>query len=108
MVNPIGQLGQNRVRDAYVTRTDQAHALQRAEPDHVRREPRVEPAVIEDSVQISDGLRTLQRANELVRNAPDVRAERVAELRRQVETGTYSVSAVDLASKMINGSNGLS
>jgi flagellar biosynthesis anti-sigma factor FlgM len=38
-----------------------------------------------------------------VEAAPDVRAEKVARIKQQVESGTYSVPAEELAKKLLGG-----
>lgn len=47
---------------------------------------------------------TLNRIKEAIRNEPDVRAERVAEIQAKVKQGTYKVDADKVAEKMINTS----
>lgn len=54
-----------------------------------------------DSVEISDEARALARAQEAVRAAPEVRTEKVARIKRDIETGTYSVPAELLARKLL-------
>jgi negative regulator of flagellin synthesis FlgM len=97
----VESIGQRQVRDAYLSRTEQSQAAQRADASRVRQAPQERVAGGEDSVQLSGGLRTIQHAAERVREAPDVRAERVLELRRQIEAGTYNVSAAQVAAKML-------
>lgn len=50
-----------------------------------------------DRVTLSEGAREFARVMESVAKAPDVRADRVAQLRRQVESGTYVVDPTGLA-----------
>ena len=59
-----------------------------------------------DTVEISDRSRELARARQSVDAAPDVRADKVAEIRKRIEDGTYSVSPELLARKMLEGSDG--
>jgi negative regulator of flagellin synthesis FlgM len=54
-----------------------------------------------DEVTLSDGARSMAAAHDAVRNAPDVREQRVADIKQQVESGTYQVSAHVLARKMV-------
>jgi len=54
-----------------------------------------------DSVEISDRSRELARARQAVDAAPDVRADKVAEIRKRIEDGTYSVSPELLAQKLL-------
>jgi negative regulator of flagellin synthesis FlgM len=57
-----------------------------------------------DSVSLSDYARSLAAAREAVQNAPDVRGEKVAEIKQRVEDGTYTVPAHVLARKLIEAS----
>jgi len=47
---------------------------------------------------------TTTKVREAIRNEPDVRAERVDEVRRRIQDGTYDVDAQRLARNMINTS----
>jgi negative regulator of flagellin synthesis FlgM len=58
-----------------------------------------------DTVEISNRSRDLARARQAVDAAPDVRADRVAEIRKRIEDGTYSVSPELLAHKLLDGSD---
>jgi negative regulator of flagellin synthesis FlgM len=54
-----------------------------------------------DSVEISDHSRELARARQAVDAAPEVRADRVAGIKKRIEDGTYSVSPRLLAKKLM-------
>ena len=54
-----------------------------------------------DTVEISDTPRTFQAVKAAVAATPDVRADRVASLKAAYESGTYSVSSYDIASKLV-------
>ncbi len=54
-----------------------------------------------DKVEISDFGRELQVAKKAVAGAPDVRADRVAELKSQIQNGTYNVSGESFAEKLM-------
>ncbi len=47
---------------------------------------------------------TTTRVKEAIRNEPDVRADRVAELRERLKSGSYQVDADKLAGKMLDES----
>lgn len=53
------------------------------------------------AVELSSEGRALMRASQIARSTPDVRADRVAELRAQVEAGTYRVNSHDLARRIL-------
>ena len=54
-----------------------------------------------DSVEISDAARSLAGARSAVTHAPDVRAERVAELKAAIANGTYAVDSRQLARSLL-------
>ena len=47
---------------------------------------------------------TTTKVKDAIRNEPDVRADRVADVKRRLEDGTYAVDAEQLAKNMINQS----
>lgn len=53
------------------------------------------------AVELSSAARDLARASQIARSTPEVRAERVAALRAQVEAGTYRVSSRDIARRIL-------
>lgn len=54
-----------------------------------------------DSVSLSTNARLLAAARTEVQNVPDVRENKVAAIKQQVDAGTYSVPAHVLARKMV-------
>lgn len=54
-----------------------------------------------DQVQLSKEAQIALAMKEKLNQAPEVRAERVAELRRQVEAGTYRPDGRAIAAKML-------
>ena len=85
-------------------------AARRAERANNQGQAKTEPRGVRpssaDSLEISDRSRELARARQAVDAAPDVRADRVAEIKKQIEDGTYSVSPELLARKLLEGSDG--
>ena len=57
-----------------------------------------------DTVVLSDMAKTVQEAQTQLESIPDVREEKVAELREQVENGTYEIDANEIADKMLRDS----
>src|SRR5215510_14281010 len=57
-----------------------------------------------DTVEISAEARLMSRALDAVEAAPDTRPERVAQLRQQIEDGTYTVPPEQIVDKMLGGS----
>jgi flagellar biosynthesis anti-sigma factor FlgM len=83
-------------------RSERAAGENQPKPD----QERVRPA--SDSVEISDLSRELSRARQAVDAAPDVRADKVAAIKKRIEDGTYSVSPELLARKLLESSDGQS
>lgn len=54
-----------------------------------------------DQAQLSPEARTLQTALAAVKEAPEIREEKVAELQRALCSGIYNVSAEEIADKML-------
>ena len=54
-----------------------------------------------DAVEISNLGRDIQVAKQAVKSAPDVREDLVASYKEQVKAGTYSVTAEQLANKLL-------
>lgn len=83
-------------------------AARRAERANNQAQAKTDPQNVRsssDSLEISDRSRELARARQAVDAAPDVRADRVAEIKQRIEDGTYSVSPELLARKLLEGSD---
>lgn len=52
-------------------------------------------------VRISDDAKLMQKATEMAHSAPDVRADRVAALRAQIDSGTYHIDAGAIADRLL-------
>lgn len=98
MIDPIGR---QQAREAYTNRAGQSRAAQRADLARSSGAAAEQPTAEGESVQVSDGLRQIQHAVDVVKQSPDVRADKVAELRRRIESGEYAVSTTDVAAKML-------
>lgn len=58
-----------------------------------------------DQLNISSSAREFQVAMEEVKKQPEIREQKVAELRQQIEAGTYKVDAKKIADKMMQDAN---
>jgi negative regulator of flagellin synthesis FlgM len=56
-----------------------------------------------DRVELSVQSRKIQHLDELIRATPDVRDDRVEQVRRSIENGTYNVKAEQVADKILCG-----
>jgi negative regulator of flagellin synthesis FlgM len=83
-------------------------AARRAERAPHESQPKADPQGVRsssDTVEISSQARELARARQAVDAAPDVRADKVAQIKQRIEDGTYSVSPELLAQKLLEGSD---
>lgn len=55
-----------------------------------------------DKVEISNLGKTLTSAKVAVKQSPDVREDRIAELKARIESGTYEVSGEAFADKLLD------
>jgi negative regulator of flagellin synthesis FlgM len=62
------------------------------------------PALKSDTVVLSDAANRIQEAQSQIKAIPDVRTDKVAELKSQIEKGTYEIKSEAIAEKMIRDS----
>lgn len=55
----------------------------------------------EDKIEISSQAREIQVAMKALKDVPDVREEKVNEIRAQIKNGTYKPSSEDVAEKLL-------
>lgn len=58
----------------------------------------------EDRVLLSPLAKEIQMAQSQLQDVPDVRADKVAQIKQQIEEGTYSVSSEKIANRMMGES----
>lgn len=58
-----------------------------------------------DKVEISSFGKAYQVAKNAVNEAPDVREEKIADIKARIDNGTYEVSAESFAEKILKGYN---
>ena len=63
-----------------------------------------QPEVPRDRLEFSVTGKELQYLSQKVSEAPEVRSERVAEIKSRIEAGTYNIQAQEIAEAMITGS----
>jgi negative regulator of flagellin synthesis FlgM len=56
-----------------------------------------------DKVALSDRSREIARVQDLVQAAPETRAEKVADIKSRIDSGTYNVKAELVADAMLRG-----
>ncbi|SRR5581483_4559242 len=76
-------------------------AVQRAERQQRGARPKHVESPSGDTLEVSARGRELAKAQEAVDAAPDVRADKVADIKKRIEDGTYNVPADVLARKLL-------
>jgi negative regulator of flagellin synthesis FlgM len=61
-------------------------------------------SISKDEVVLSPEAKQIQKAKELIDSLPDIREEKVAEIRARIEAGEYQIDGEKIASKMIEES----
>jgi negative regulator of flagellin synthesis FlgM len=84
--------------DAYVNNINDK---QKAENTSEKAEKNVAKT---DTVNISDAAKEIQEVRKELDNIPDVRAEKVEQLKNQIENGTYEIKSEEIAEKMLKDS----
>lgn len=54
-----------------------------------------------DQINVSDLSREISKIHEEIKNNPDIRPEKVQEIKEKIEDGTYYVSSDEIAGKII-------
>ena len=56
---------------------------------------------LKDRVELSDQARALHVAKQALKQLPEVREDKVASLKEQIQSGTYQVAGSDVAARML-------
>jgi len=80
-------------------------SVQRLDSPHQPERPQKSGDQHSDSDRLELSVRSLEisHLDELIRSTPDIREERVEQVRREIESGTYNVKAEKIAEKIIGG-----
>lgn len=57
--------------------------------------------IVGDKVEFSPRIKEIQEAKKLLDSIPDIRSEKVAEIKRQIENGDYQIQEKNIAIKMV-------
>ena len=84
--------------DAYVNNIDDKQKTEKT-PEKAEN-----TAAKTDTVNISDAAKEIQEVRKELDNIPEVRAEKVEQLKNQIENGTYEIKSEEIAEKMLKDS----
>jgi len=102
-MSSIDRLAAQDAARTYVQNTDVARSGAAQQAAKANQQS-AKPSKSVDSVTLSDSARSLAAARDAVNRAPDVREQKVAEIKQHLSDGTYAVQANVLARKMLDSS----
>lgn len=83
-----------------IVRTDKLQNIYGSQPVK-RPEPKTEVSYGQDKVVFSTFAKEMQIAGKAVKEAPDVRVDKVNDLKAQIEAGKYNITANQIAEKIL-------
>lgn len=98
----LNKLNSNQVGASQVA--DQKKVQKKSSVDDSQSLSKSEVAPSGDRVEISSDAAVLAKGMETIKSTPDVRADKVAELKKAIQAGTYKMDAAKIAEKMIGSS----
>jgi len=92
----------SKIKDAsaQVIQQYQKNELTKNEPD----KPVGAAQAVKETVDLSTTARDIQKIKQIVDQTPDIREEKVLELKRQIDSGNYTVNSGKIAEKMVGES----
>ena len=93
-MNTIDRVSAQNLSRTYVHSADAR--TERAHPHHHQDAPKT------DSVSLSNDARSLAAARKSVQDSPDVREQKVTDIKQRVQDGTYTVSSRVLARNILD------
>lgn len=70
--------------------------------NNVKKTTKSDGGSFSDKLEISQKGKDYRVAKEIVAQVPDVRQERIDEIKKQIESGTYSVDMTEVADKIVS------
>jgi len=104
----VSQTGSNPIPGVDTGSAQEAHGARRTEKNEktggAKKAERPSAADIASGAQadISPRAKDLSHAKQVASDAPDVREEKIAELRRRIDAGKYNVNADAIADRMVD------
>jgi len=84
--------------EAYIKSAQESEGLKSSRRQEQREVTQTE------SVNLSHKAKDLQKAREVMEVTPEIRENKVGQLKREIEAGTYSVKRDEIATKMVRES----
>lgn len=81
--------------------TPKVHRISNRQNNIASTEKTKDVLIRKDEVSISSTAKDYQTVTKALKSVPDIRPERVDELSRKYQSGSYSINSVDIADKII-------
>jgi negative regulator of flagellin synthesis FlgM len=98
----VNQTGNNPVQSTEVSNTRKSDRILQAEKAKKSAKTEGANSSGDVSAQISTKGKELARAKQLAASAPDVREEKIAELKKRIAAGKYKVDSKAVADRMVD------
>ncbi len=102
VIDQLGQLSQSTT-----TRTKTSEPQNSTAKSSGGAVPAAAPSSKGDTVQLSEAAKALQNVEKKLADTPEVNSARVAQLKQDIENGTYQINAERVAEKFMNFENQL-
>ncbi|MFH1146314.1 MAG: flagellar biosynthesis anti-sigma factor FlgM [Pseudomonadota bacterium] len=87
--------------DQITQQVQKKQTVQEPQTAGIEKGPGSTQSPVADQVNISPASRDVQKVQEVLKSTPDVRAEKVEELKQKVNSGQYKIDSQEIANKMI-------
>ncbi|MEK7691847.1 MAG: flagellar biosynthesis anti-sigma factor FlgM [Bdellovibrionota bacterium] len=98
----VGQSGNNQVQGSETGQARRTEKSSQATTESARDGTKVSTENGDVDAKISARARDLSKAKSAAAGAPDVREEKIAELKRRIAEGRYKVDSAAVADKMVD------
>jgi negative regulator of flagellin synthesis FlgM len=98
----INSVSAQNISRTYVQNADATQGATTPAKPHRAHHHRAAQTQNADSVNLSESAKTLAAARQAVQDSPDVRDQKVADIKQRVQDGTYNVPSRVLARKMLD------
>jgi negative regulator of flagellin synthesis FlgM len=79
------------------------NATEKIDEKGVSNEQKVEGSADQDAiVNLSQASKEVQKTKEIIESEPDVREDKVADLKEKIESGRYTIDHAKVADKLVN------
>lgn len=101
----VSQSGNNPIQDSQAAKANATQGAKKADKAGSAASAKASEGVVATDgakAEISFKVKELAKAKDVAASAPDIREQKIAELKRKIEAGKYKVDAEAVADKMVD------